>query len=297
MSQKYLDRFSGTLVDEKTPGLKLMKWLYLKKSGNLFLELLVKRKFLSVLYGKMQDLKISRRKIKNFVSDCNIDMSLFEEKNIENFKSFNDFFARKLDMSKRNIDMNPTSLISPADSKALFLEEIDDDAKFNIKGFNFKLSELLNNKYLFEKFRGGSLAIFRLAPSDYHRFHFIDDCNIKTDELIEGHYYSVHPIAVSKVDELYSKNKREITIMNTENFGDVAYIEVGATFVGSIIQTYSHDENKKGSEKGYFKFGGSTVILVFEKDKVKFDSDLIKNTEKGLETYVHMGEKVGTKLR
>ncbi len=316
MNQKYIDRSSNTLIDEKTPGLKLLNWLYLHKSGNLFLELLVKRKFLSILYGKMQDLKISRNKIKKFIAEYNIDMSLFQETDPEKFKSFNDFFARKLDMSKRNIDMNPSSLISPADSKALFLESIEDDAEFNIKGFDFTLSKLLDNKYLYDKYRGGSLAIFRLAPSDYHRYHFIDRCSVLTDDLIEGDYYSVHPIAVSKVNELYSKNKREISVLKTENFGDVAYIEVGATFVGSIVQTYgqkhnSNDDNEKtehieteqtqlnfekGSEKGYFKFGGSTVILIFEKDKVAFDKDLVENTENGLETYVFMGEKIGLKV-
>lgn len=113
----------------------------------------------------------------------------------------------------------------------------------------------------------------------------------------KGDYYSVNPIALKAVSELFCKNKREWSIFNSDNFGDVLCIEVGATFVGSIMQTYVPGKRlKKGDEKGYFKFGGSTTILFFEKGKVKIDKDIIDQTNKGYETSVVLGEKIGERV-
>ena len=140
--------------------------------------------------------------------------------------------------------------------------------------------------------------VLRLAPTDYHRFHFIDNGICDVSQKIKGDYYSVNPAALKKIPELFCKNKRELSLFHSQNFGDVLYIEVGATCVGSIIQTYFPKKNiLKGSEKGYFKFGGSTIILFFEKEKVIFDSDLIEQTEKGYETKVMLGEKIGIKVK
>ena len=298
MKTNYINRNDNKVIKENAPGFKLMKWLYYTKSGNFFLETVVKRKFLSVIYGKFQDVSISRKKISKFIESYNIDLSLFEKKNIKDYQSFNDFFYRKLDMNRREIDYNPNNLISPADSKGLFFQDIDEDLELNIKGFNFNLELLLGSSMLSKKYIDGSLAIFRLAPSDYHRYHFIDKSIVKSDRITNGYYYSVNPLALNKVVDLYSKNKRDITLIETENFGNLLYIEVGATFVGSIIQTYEKLEKiNRGDEKGYFKFGGSTVILLFEKNKVIFDKDLIDNTSRGYETLVSMGEKIGIKYQ
>ena len=113
------------------------------------------------------------------------------------------------------------------------------------------------------------------------------------NKKIEGDYYSVNPFALRKKAEIFCLNKREYTILSNSLFGDVIMAEVGATMVGSIIQTYKGSSIKKGEEKGYFKFGGSTVVLLFEKSKINIDKDLLINTAKGHETAVKMGERIG----
>lgn len=139
--------------------------------------------------------------------------------------------------------------------------------------------------------------IIRLAPIDYHRFHFPADGEISESKLIDGVYYSVSTHAIKKNFRILCENKREYSILKTEKFGDIAMFEVGATMVGGIKQSYKPNSYvKKGEEKGYFYFGGSTCVLVFERGKVKIDEDLLENTKKGIETKVYMGEKIGISL-
>lgn len=143
----------------------------------------------------------------------------------------------------------------------------------------------------------GTCLILRLSSTDCHRFHFIDNGICKETKKIKGDYYSVSPIALKAVTELFCKNKREWSIFQSDSFGDVLCIEVGATCVGSIIQTYTPSKRvKKGEEKGFFKFGGSTIILFFENGKVKIDEDIIDQTNRGYETSIVMGEKIGEKV-
>ena len=139
--------------------------------------------------------------------------------------------------------------------------------------------------------------IIRLAPIDYHRFHFPCDGIISESKLINGDYYSVSTHAIKKNFRILCENKREFSILKTKNFGEIAMFEVGATMVGGIKQSYQPNTSiKKGEEKGYFYFGGSTCVLVFEKGKIRIDRDLVENTKKGIETKVYMGEKIGEAL-
>ncbi|MGL4628732.1 MAG: phosphatidylserine decarboxylase, partial [Cetobacterium sp.] len=142
-------------------------------------------------------------------------------------------------------------------------------------------------------FHGGTILIIRLAPVDYHRFHFPATGQIGKSKLIDGYYYSVSPYAIKKNFRVYCENKREVSILKTEKFGEIVLSEIGATMVGGIEQTYKEGFVKKGDEKGYFFFGGSSCVLLFEKDKVQFDEDILENSKKGLETKVYMGEKIG----
>ena len=104
-------------------------------------------------------------------------------------------------------------------------------------------------------------------------------------------------MALQQNMRIFLQNKREYCTLKTEEFGDVLLCDVGATLTGSIIQTYKPGKPvKKGDEKGHFAFGGSTVVILFEKGKVKFDDDLLENTKNGLETTVRMGEKIGINL-
>lgn len=290
---KYYNRKTGEYEIEKVVGDKYLSWTYNSDPGKNLLEIFVKRKLFSSIYGSYCNSKLSRSKVKNFIKNFNIDINE-TIKNEDEFTSFNDFFTRKLKNEVRPIDNNINSFISPADGRITVYENIDIEKLVQIKGFTYSLNELLNNKDTALKYSNGTCIIVRLCPTDYHRFHFVDSGSCCKIKKINGDYYSVNPIALKKIPQLFCRNKRELSTFKSDNFGDILYVEVGATCVGSIIQTYpENDHVRKGSEKGYFKYGGSTVILFIEKDKIKIDDDILKQSLSGFETKVFMGDRIG----
>jgi phosphatidylserine decarboxylase len=288
-SIQYYERESGQLKTEKIAGEKWLVWLYNNPIGEATLWVLAKRKLVSSIYGKMMDRTSSAKRIPPFIEDFDIDMSGAQE---HDFKNFNDFFTRKLKDNARPIDTSFNTVVSPADGKILAYADIS-NSDFIIKGFRFDVSSFLDNPVLAQKYRDGALLIIRLAPADYHRFHFPVSGILTPDKKVGGDYYSVNPFALRKKAEIFCLNKREYTILSNPSFGDVIMAEVGATMVGSIVQTFKGCSVKKGEEKGYFKFGGSTVVLLFEKSKICIDKDLLINTATGYETAVKMGERIG----
>ncbi|MBM6821750.1 phosphatidylserine decarboxylase [Fusobacterium mortiferum] len=293
---EYIERKTGEIKVEKVPGEKYLKFLYYNPLGELPLNLVVKKKFLTEYYGKKMDKPESVKKIPSFIEQADINIAE-AKKRVEEFKSFNDFFYRELKEGARTVDYRENVLASPADGKILAFENLDIEKEFYIKGDKFTLEEFFADKGLANKYKDGVFMIIRLAPIDYHRFHFPADGEISESKLIDGVYYSVSTHAIKKNFRILCENKREYSILKTEKFGDIAMFEVGATMVGGIKQSYkSNSYVKKGEEKGYFYFGGSTCVLVFERGKVKIDEDLLENTKKGIETKVYMGEKIGISL-
>jgi phosphatidylserine decarboxylase len=286
---KYYERESGQIKTEKVAGEKWLVWLYYNPIGEATLWTLAKRKLVSSIYGNMMDRTSSAKKIQPFIEDFDIDMSAAQEKE---FNNFNDFFTRKLKDDARLIDTSSNIVVSPADGKILAFADIR-NSDFIIKGYRFNVSSFLANPDLAQKYIDGALLIIRLAPVDYHRFHFPLSGNSSSNKKIDGYYYSVNPYALRKMAEIFCLNKREYTILSNPLFGDFVMAEVGATMVGSIVQTFKGGSVNKGEEKGYFKFGGSTVVLLFEKSKIHIDEDLLINTAKGYETTVKMGERIG----
>ncbi|WP_125154821.1 phosphatidylserine decarboxylase [Clostridium rectalis] len=292
---KIYNRNTKEYTIEKVSGEKYLNWIYSSPVGMCLLELMIKKKFTSFLYGKYCDSKLSSKKIQRFVNefDINIEESL---KSSKEFQSFNDFFTRKLKSTARPINLDENIFISPGDGRLLAYNNIDLNSIVQIKGFNYSLIELINSKDIAEKFNNGICLILRLCPTDYHRFHFVDSGLCGITEKINGAYYSVNPVALNKIENLFCKNKREWSLFHSENFKDILYVEVGATCVGSIIQSYTPNKKvEKGSEKGFFKFGGSTVVLFLEKDSVEIDKDIIDQTKLGYETKVLVGERIGLK--
>lgn len=285
----YMERATGVEKTEKVPGEGWLYWSYYNPVGQLSLNIMIKNKFLSTWYGKQMDKPSSKKKISGFVKDFNMDLSGAKK---EEFESFNDFFYRELKLEVRPIDLDSSVLVSPADGKVLAYSSISNQ-DFIVKGYKFNVYEYFQNDEIAKKYENGSLMIFRLCPTDYHRYHFPIGGEIIVESKIDGDYYSVSPIALKKKIELITANKREFTVIRTKSFGDVVMSEVGATMVGSMITTYSDLQVEKGQEKGYFKFGGSTVILFFEDGKIDIDKDLLINSQKQLETSVLMGERVG----
>ena len=295
MIQVY-NRTTKAYEEELIAGKKYIEWTYESPIGKNITELIAKKKLFSKLYGMYCDTKLSANKIPEFIKNFDIDMTMSRKK-VHEFDSFNDFFTRELNSGARPIDKNTNILISPGDGRITAYENIDLDNIIQIKGLTYSLKELINDNAVAEKYKNGVCIILRLCPTDYHRFHFIDSGIPYESHYIKGHYYSVNPIALKSVPKLFCENKREWSLFKSDNFKDILHIEVGATCVGSIIQTYKpNNKVNKGDEKGYFKFGGSTTILFFEKDSVKIDSDIIEQSNLGFECKVRFGENIGTKI-
>lgn len=286
---QYYERESGQLKTEKVAGEKWLVWLYYNPIGEATLWTLAKRKLVSSIYGHRMDRTSSAKKIAPFIDDFDIDMSVAQD---QEYNNFNDFFTRKLKDNARPMDTASNVVVSPADGKVLTYADIR-TSDFIVKGYRFDVFSFLDDTDLAQKYEDGVLIVIRLAPPDYHRFHFPIGGNLSPNRKIEGDYYSVNPYALRKKAEIFCLNKREYTILSNHLFGDVVLAEVGATMVGSIAQTYNGTSVNKGEEKGYFKFGGSTVVLLFEKNKIRIDEDLLINTAKGYETTVKMGERIG----
>lgn len=295
MEIKYINRSDNTIKIEKPPGKKLLKFLYNNPFGEkVFLPFAIK-KFVSELYGKQMDSPRSKKKIKPFVKSLNIDMSEAVKK-ISDFKSFNEFFYRQLRSETRPIQ---NGLVSPGDGRILVFENLAELNSFFVKGEKFTLNEFLQNDVLAEEYANSPLVILRLAPNDYHRYHFPFEGVASKPEKIEGAYYSVSPISLkTKFNKVFSENKKEICTLSTSDCGKILIIPVGATMVGSLNSTFlPHSLVKKGQEMGYFAFGGSTVVLLFNSNAFKFDRDLIENTKNNLETFVKMGEQIATPVK
>lgn len=291
---KYIDRASGEIKTENVPGEGILKWLYSSATGKAALHILVKRKIISAIGGWYMNTSYSKKRIEKFIHQHQINIREFEIEKSSDFKSFNDFFYRRLKPNAREIG---NKLVSPADGKILVFPALKDVNSFFIKGTAFSLDDFLGDKTLAEKYKNGSMAIIRLAPPDYHRYHFPATGMASESVKIKGHYYSVSPLALQKSLRIFCENKREYCQLSTKEYGELLIVDVGATMVGSIIQTYTANTTvNKGDEKGYFAFGGSTLVLFFEEGKLLFDSDLIENTRQGFETTVKVGENIASPI-
>ncbi|NGX63539.1 MAG: Phosphatidylserine decarboxylase proenzyme [Candidatus Anoxychlamydiales bacterium] len=285
------DRKNKKKVIEKVYFRSAIEFLYSQNIlSKFFLNLFSKVTFLSKFYGFLNSKKISKRKIKPFIKHFEINEREFE-KDVNHFRSFNDFFIRKLKKDARKIDSDVNTLVFPCDGRFLVFPKISDIDNFSIKGAKFNLLNFLQDENLANKYKEGSMLLCRLAPQDYHRFHFPIDCTPTKAKLINGHLFSVNPIALRNNLKILSENKRMLTILKTENFSDILCIEIGATNVGSINQTFfPNTKYPKGEEKGYFALGGSSIAIIFEKDLIKFDDDLISMSKENIETLANFGE-------
>ncbi|WP_338812134.1 archaetidylserine decarboxylase [Bernardetia sp. Wsw4-3y2] len=291
MEIKYINRATGKIKIEHPPAQGLINFLYNNSFGEKLILPIAKQKFITQLYGKMMESSSSINRIQSFIDATNIDMSQFK-KDISAFKSFNDFFYRELKEGARKIE---EGLVSPGDGRILAFEKISEVNSFYVKGREFTLTEFLKDNELVDKYKDASMVILRLAPEDYHRYHFPFKGIPSKSKEIKGTYYSVSPIGLrDNFTKVFCENKKETCELKTENKGDILIIPVGATMVGSLNSTYQPNTVvEKGDEMGYFAFGGSTIVLLFDSTHFKIDEDLLQNTKNDLETYVKMGEKIG----
>lgn len=280
---------NGCEIPENSGQGKALKLLYCNVFGRLVLKVLT-MPIISKIVGAFMDSPLSIPIIQPFIRNNHIDMSQYKRKK---FNSYNQFFTREIKPSARPISPIPTDLISPCDSK-LTVYEISENSLFEIKDSRYSVADLIDNPRIAEKYTGGYCMIFRLCVDDYHRYCYIDNGTKSNNKFINGELHTVNPIALEHYN-IYKRNCREYTILRTENFGDVIQIEVGAMLVGKICNHHGKYKYRRGEEKGMFKFGGSTVVLLFQRDKVVVDDDILANSANHTETVVRFGEKIGVK--
>lgn len=290
----YIDRITKKREVELVYGAQALQFLYGKGKLNQFICMLVSRNPLfSQLFGFWQKQSWTKRNVVPFIQKYGIDINEFLDP-VDSYHCFNDFFIRKLKPEARPVAAAEDVAVIPADGRYYFYPQIDQVDGFLIKGEKFKLSSLLEDEALAAKYQQGAMVIARLCPTDYHRYHFPVDCVPSDTQLINGWLYSVNPIALKKNIQIFVQNKRCVTILETKKFGKVLFVEIGATSVGSMIQTYEPNKHyPKGAEKGYFSFGASSLILLFEPNTITFDADLIEATRQGLEIKCLLGQSLG----
>lgn len=285
-SIEYVDRETGARVTESVMGDKALRFAYETLLGRTLWTVLFGSRRISDWMGRKYD---SPKSVKTIAKLASIPGCLPQEaeKPMDEYMSFNEFFTRKLKPEARPLG---DGIVSPADGRLMLYLDAGSDTPFPLKGATKSLKSVFDEDAPVGRY---DIAVIRLAPVDYHRFHFPCDCMTLGDvRTIEGKYHSVNPIALLRYPDVYADNERQIVKAHAA-FGDFWLVDVGAFGVGTIVQTYRGDLHRKGEEKGYFKFGGSTVMFIVPHGAVTFDEDLVRNSVGGLETRVKFGERIG----
>lgn len=286
---KYLDRATGEIITESVMGDGALRFAYNTLLGRTLWPVLFGGRFISSLMGRYYDSARSRKDIAKLIAipGCRPEEA---EHPAEYYRSFNDFFARRLKAGARPVDNNENDLVSPADGKILVHADLLPSTPIPVKGAKRSINELCGGTLPEKPF---TVAVVRLAPVDYHRYHFPCDCSMDGAlKVIPGRYHSVNPVALLRHPDLFVENTRHIAKFVSPLFGDFLMIEVAAFGVGSIIQTSTGKDFRKMDEKGYFKFGGSTVIMVFESDRIRFDEDIMTASARNMEVLVRCGSHI-----
>ncbi len=272
------------LIEVPEVGIGAIRFVYGTVLGRILAKGILCRRFVSDIYGLWQKSPLSRSKVKKFMEEYHISA---EDCTEQDFPNFNAFFTRQRKVVEDHTA--PHELPAVADSKLTALP-IDRNSRFTVKGVEYTLGELLEDETLAKRYEGGMCLIFRLAPDDYHRYAFPDRGTAEDTHEIKGVLHTVNPIAGSV--GVYRRNSRHYTVLHTEHFGEMIQMEVGAMLVGKICN-HGHRSFRKLEEKGYFEYGGSTVILLCRKGQVTIDRDIMDYSARGIETKVCLGERIG----
>lgn len=292
---QYFNRYTGLIETEEVYGEGFLRWTYGNPIGQLSLHALVKRAAFSRWYGQRMDAPASRAKVAPFISAYKVNADEFAD-GPDSYRTFNEFFYRKLKGGARPIDPNPDSAVFPADGRHLGFQDVSKLEGIFVKGAVFDLRKLLGDDDLAARFHDGAMLLSRLCPVDYHRFHFPVSGVPAAPLLINGPLFSVNPIALRRNIHIFTENKRAVSRIQSDHFGLVVMLEVGATCVGSFDYTFTPGAHMaKGAEKGFFKFGGSSTVTLFERGRIHFADDLLTYSQRGIELYARMGDRLGLK--
>lgn len=285
---KYIVRDRNSKKNIIIESSKTLNFFYDTLFGRIILKLFISKSF-SNLMGKYMNSKYSLKRVDKFINKNDINVYEYSK---QKYTSYNDFFIRKVAQGKRPINANKNAFISPCDSK-LSVYLINDDLTLKIKNSYYSINTLIDENIMNE-YKGGYALVFRLSTDNYHRYCYIDSGTKGKNIHIDGVFHTVQPIALKHYN-FYKTNTREYTVLNTNNFGKVIEVEVGAMGVGKIVNNHEEYKFKKGEEKGYFEFGGSTIVLLVKKDIIIIDEDIYNNSLENIETNVKYGEKIGSK--
>ncbi|HEY3755312.1 MAG TPA: archaetidylserine decarboxylase [Opitutaceae bacterium] len=289
---EYFDRYSGTIETERIYGENWLRRAYGNPLGRMGVWLFARRLWFSKWYGRKMKGVRSADLVLPFITDYELKWEEFAKSPFE-YKSFNEFFSRALKPEARPIADGDNLAVFPADGRHLVFPSVDTADGFYAKGAKFTVAELIGEDDARE-FAGAAMLISRLCPVDYHRFHFPVNGTPDEPREVGGWLYSVSPIALRRNISYLVRNKRVITRIKSPEFGSVAMIEIGATNVGSILEDFVPGRAvKKGADKGYFYYGGSCVITLFQAGAIQFDADLIAQSATHRETFARMGDRLG----
>ena len=266
----------------------ILRFLYNTVPGRMVLKIITSPT-ISKIGGAYMDCRISKIHIKGFIKNNNIDMTQYEK---AKYGCFNDCFTRKIKKEMRPINMEENAFIAPCDGR-LSAYHISENSDFYIKKSYYSVADLKNSKKA-PDFNGGVCLVFRLCVDDYHRYGYVDDGKIVENNYVPGVLHTVRPIALNRYP-VFVQNSREYSVIETNNFGTIAQIEVGALMIGKIKNHQKSGLVKKGREKGMFLYGGSTIVVLLEKDKVDIDEKYFRNTANDIETKVKFGSTIGIK--
>lgn len=283
---RYISRERNSDVDIITESSKALNFFYNTMVGRLFLKLIITKPF-SNLVALFMNSGLSKFMIKRFINKNDINMFEYDDRK---YTSYNDFFTRRVISYKRPINASKDVLISPCDSK-LIAYKITEDLTLKIKNGCYSINSLID-KDILNDYIGGDALVFRLSTDNYHRYCYIDGGSKGKNYKIDGVLHTVQPICLNHYN-FYNMNSREWTLLNTNNFGKVIQCEIGALCIGKIRNAHETHIFKKGEEKGFFEFGGSTIVLLFKKNTIKLDEDIYNNSKENIETIVKYGERIG----
>ena len=268
-----------------------LRYCYCKRLG-LPARCIMTNPILTALVGAYMDTSLSSRRIERFIRANKLDMSDYVT---DNFRCFNDFFTRQVKEGRRPVDMSADTLISPCDGY-LSAYRISPDAEFSIKHSWYNVSDLVGGADIAEEYTNGTCLVLRLGVENYHRYCYIDDGFKSRNRHIKGRYHPVQPIVVRK-RPVFRQNTREYCVLYTENFGPVVQIEVGACLVGKIENYREAGVIHRGEEKGLFRFGGSTIVLLFREGVLELPQEVFDDTLRGRERPVRFGSAICKKAQ
>lgn len=291
---EYRDRMTGARLHERVYAAEQLEYLYGTPTGKLLLQVFLSRRTFSWLYGFTKRTRRSREQIRRFIETLEVDTSEVE-KSIGAYESLDEFFSRRLVPGARPVDPNPDHLLSPCDGRALAWQSLG-GRELVVKNTRTTMAALLADPALAREFADPAVLLVRLAAADYHRCHFPADGAASSPRVAGNRLHSVHPIALEAGAPSFA-NYRMVTRIDSDGFGPLLIVEVGALTVGSIVQTFTPSRVTRGQEKSYFRFGGSALLMFAQAQRVQFDDDLIGATSEGLESRVRVGTRVGVRRR